>query len=95
MVTLIAWDWKVEPSSPETVSEESVLIDDSITAGELTAFDLPFSIVKEEHELSELDSSENKAEVFSKLLEEIEDFSQIDEFIKDGESFLICLYCLV
>lgn len=73
--TLLIWDWKVEPDSPE----EPALFDDSETNDALTASEFAPTIVKEEHD------STNKAEVFSKLLEEIEDIDQIDEFIKDGE----------
>lgn len=63
-----------------------MLLDDSTTTSDdLTAFDLESSTIKTEDEtISSLDGLQNKAEVFSKLLEDLEDYSQLDDIIKEG-----------
>lgn len=74
------WFWKEEPVSPTAldVEEEWLSFDDDRSAGD--------SIVKEEIVLYEEPTNPTRAQVATKLLEEL------DEFIKEGKFFQIFIY---
>lgn len=79
--TLYVFEWKKEPESPSrSIYEDS---EDLFSATDLTAFDYA------ECEALEENHNENKAEVVTKLLEDLDHLGQLDEFIKEGRNFVL------
>lgn len=83
--TLYVFEWKKEPESPpRSIYEDS---ENLFSATDLTAFDAECEVLIENH-------NENKAEVVTKLLEDLDHLGQLDEFIKEGKVFfLFNCYC--
>lgn len=76
MSSSLLWEWKQEPVSPLTNSEESLVSDDVALYGTTPEQ----TNLKAEIEFA---LCESKAEVASKLLEGLEQLEDLDDFIKD------------